>query len=180
MAMPHMAPEQRWKLLATMPELRRIEIMMAEFVELAGVSEDERQTRLHAMILAESDLSEDRLFDMTKARLRAWTRMDQRAAHTVAQSYYPVLQTMGAGIQERFKSVEERVFDSLPWEQKRLSLRFIPNDEGYVPDLVESIEPVDEAEVPGGNAASREEMEERVLTSWERFRAWVTALTRAA
>jgi hypothetical protein len=176
----HTAPDNQWARLATVPELKRIDLMMDAFVDIAGLSEDERLQRLYTMVTAEGSLPDDTLFEMTKSRLRAWTRMDEQVAHTVADDFYPLLREMGPDVQRRYKSIEERVFESLPWEQKNLSLKFIPADEGYAPPLIDSIEPVDEAEVPGGNAARQEEIEERALDRWERFHAWVTAQRPAA
>jgi len=110
-----------WAELGDMEEEQRESLMEERYLELAALSEEERQAQLRALAPVEYTLPDDKIWPFHRSRLRTWLRMDQSAARRVADSYHEVMQQMPADIAMRRVSIVQTVARSVSLdEQERL------------------------------------------------------------
>ena len=90
-----------WAKLADSEVTPREAAMLARYNELAGLSEDERRSRLRSMARAEYELSDAKLRPFTVSRMRTWLELDPTNAQLIASSYDAVMQEMPAPVAMR-------------------------------------------------------------------------------
>jgi hypothetical protein len=95
--------------------------MVDRYNELAGLTEEERRTKLRAMANAEYALPDDKLRLLTVSRMRAWLSLDEATARTISSSYDVVMQQMpGDAAMRRVAMVQKLVLEFTPEEEERL------------------------------------------------------------
>jgi hypothetical protein len=78
---------KQWVGLLTLKEDARQSKMKDRYIELAGLSEEDRVKQVTEMARAEHELDEDKLHIFTKSRLETWITMDAGKAESVARAY---------------------------------------------------------------------------------------------
>lgn len=73
-------------------------LMIARYVDLAAMSEDDRQRRLRSMTFAEYAFADEDLRGSTLSRLRAWLTIDQDTAKKIAVSLDAVMAEMPGAV----------------------------------------------------------------------------------
>ena len=107
MTTPDTGEDQAWGMLADVEEGEREAQMQARYKELARLPEEERQSRLKAMVHTEYALSDEKLRRQTISRLRSWLRMDFELAQTVAKSYVAIMIQMPGTIAMRRVALDQ-------------------------------------------------------------------------
>ena len=75
--------------------------MVQKYRELAGLSPQERSSKMQDMVRAEYDLSEEKLRPFAISRLQAWLKLDSEVAERIVSSYNEGIGQMAADILER-------------------------------------------------------------------------------
>ena len=122
-----------WAELGDMEEEQRESLMEERYLELAALSEEERQAQLRALAPVEYTLPDDKIWPFHRSRLRTWLRMDQSAARRVADSYHEVMQQMPADVGMRRVSIVQTVARSLPLEEEERLRDLVPRVFGETP-----------------------------------------------
>jgi hypothetical protein len=78
---------KQWVGLLTLKEDARQSKIKDRYIELAGLSEEDRVKQVTEMARAEHELDEDKLHIFTKSRLETWITMDAGKAESVARAY---------------------------------------------------------------------------------------------
>ncbi len=96
-----MKSDETWGKLAEGTESEREPQMRPRYMELAGLPEAERVSRLEAMVNSEYALPDEKLRPFTKSRLRTWLGLDADSAKVVIRSYDAVMDKMPGGMAMR-------------------------------------------------------------------------------
>lgn len=113
-----------WGILAERDEPERTAAVQARYTELAALPEDERRSRLRAMMQSEYALADAPLRTMTLARLRALLSMDADASRVVVASLDSVMNTLpGSAAMRRVSLVQTLAPEFSPDEQHELRER---------------------------------------------------------
>jgi alkanesulfonate monooxygenase SsuD/methylene tetrahydromethanopterin reductase-like flavin-dependent oxidoreductase (luciferase family) len=128
-----------WAGLAQVEESAREAAMLATYVELAGLPEDDRRGRLAAMAAGEYALSDDLLRPFTRSRMRCWLKMDTDAARRVASSYDAVLSGMPGPIAMRRVALVQTLAKDMTAEEEDALRELVPNVFAGMPRRVEEI-----------------------------------------
>jgi len=113
--------DQAWAQLAETDSASREALMVARYVELAAMPEEQRRAKLRAMANAEYSLPDEKLRPFTVSRLRTWLSLDDETAPIIAHSYDAVMLDMPASAaMKRVSLVQTLVTEFSAEEEDRL------------------------------------------------------------
>jgi hypothetical protein len=113
--------DEAWGNLSGVGDPEREAAMLTRYLELAGISQDERKGQLRGMANAEYALPDEKLRSMTVSRLRILLQMDAEQAKTVNGDYDAVMSEMPASVaMRRVGLVQTLVADFTAEEEERL------------------------------------------------------------
>ncbi|HLF80025.1 MAG TPA: hypothetical protein VJB57_21305 [Dehalococcoidia bacterium] len=113
--------DQTWADLADAEQASRETQMASRYTELAAMSEEERRSKMEAMVRAEYSLPDEKLRPFTVSRMRTWINLGDDVAKPIAFTYNEVMQHMPATIaMKRVSLVQTLVIEFTPEEEGRL------------------------------------------------------------
>ncbi|MBI2867655.1 MAG: hypothetical protein HYX97_04900 [Chloroflexi bacterium] len=121
MTTPQVPADQEWAKLAEADEKTREAQIRTRYVELASVSDDERQKRVAAMAQAEFALPDDQMRAFTLSRMRVGLGLEPDMMRKISTTYDAIAdQLPGTIAMRRIALLQTLVKEFSPDEQQRL------------------------------------------------------------
>lgn len=122
--------ERPWEALVDASEEERRAEMTRRYLELDDLPEEERLSRMVALVDAEYALPDDRLRTLTRSRFAVWVALDPETARRVAASYDSAMLQMSSSQAMRWVAMTQTLIKEFPREERALLLVLHPDASG--------------------------------------------------